>query len=118
MVTRFEVVLEHDDTFFFQLRTADGEVVLRSLGSPSKIMTQNELLHLRTAIRDDSRWINHEARDGSHFVVIKDKDGSVLARSYQTKSPRELDEAKRLIVDAGTAPVVDLSRRRRRLHAN
>lgn len=111
MVTRLEVVLEHDDTFFFQLRTVDGDVVLRSLGSPSKIMTQNEILHLRSAIRDDSHWIPHEADDGSHFFVLKDKDGSVLAKSSRTKTAEELEQLKQVIVAAGGAPMIDLTKK-------
>lgn len=110
MVTRFEIVHEHDD-FFFQLRTADGDVVLRSLGSPSKIMTQNEILHSRTAMRDDSHWVPHEAKDGSHFLVLKDKDGSVLARSSQTQSSAELDQLRELIIAAGTAPMIDMTKK-------
>ena len=111
MVTRLEIVLEHDDTFFFQLRTADGEVVLRSLGSPSKIMTQNEILHLRSAIRDDSHWIPHEGDDRSHFYVLKDKDGSVLAKSTHTKTLEELEKIKQIIVAAGSAPMIDLTKK-------
>ena len=38
MVTRFEVVLMHDDTFFFQLRTADGEAQpARAAHGPSSL---------------------------------------------------------------------------------
>lgn len=110
MVTRIEVVLEHDDAFFFQIRTADGDVVLRSLGSPSKIMTQNEILHLRSAVRNDSHWIPHEADDGSHFFVLKDKDGSVLAKTSRAKSADELEQLKQIIVAAGSAPMLDLTK--------
>ena len=81
MSTRFEVVLEHDNTYFFQLRMDDGSVILRSLGSDSKIMTQNEVLHLRNSLRDDSRLVPHDGDDGSFFLVVKDRDGTVLART-------------------------------------
>jgi len=117
MVTRFEIVLEHDDTFFFQLRTADGEVVLRSLGSNSKIMTQNEILHLRKAILDDSHLVAHVSEDGAHFLIIKDDDGSVLARSSRTKSKVELDALTKTILDAASSPMIDLTKKHRS-HAN
>lgn len=112
MATRFEVVHEHDE-FLFQLRTADGEVVLRSLGSPSKIMTQNEILHLRSAIKEDSHFVPHEAKDGTHFLVLKDKDGSVLAKTDHVASAAQLDQIKATIVAAGGAPMIDLTKKHR-----
>ncbi|MFN3241733.1 MAG: hypothetical protein ACE37K_09500 [Planctomycetota bacterium] len=113
MANRFEVVLEHDDTFLFQLRTKDGDVVLRGLGSPSKIMTQNEILHLRNSLRDDARRVPHESADGEHFLVIKDRDGSVLAKSPRVASKEALEGLEQRILDACGAPIVDLTKRSR-----
>lgn len=113
MATRFEVVLEHDDTFFFQLRTADGNVALRSLASNSKIMTQNEILHLRKAMQDESLLVPHVGADDSHFLVIKDQDGSVLARSSKTRSAAELKELTQTIRDASHSPIIDLTKKHR-----
>jgi len=117
MATRFEVIHTDDDTFSFQLRNADGEVVVRSLGSSSKIMTQNELLHLRSAIRSSTELIWHTAPDGSHFFVVKDKDGSVLAKSMKKRSRDELDTIQHQLVEAESAPMIDLCKRSRS-HAN
>lgn len=110
MSTRFEVVLEHDDTYFFQLRMDDGSVILRSLGSDSKIMTQNEVLHLRNSLRDDSRLVPHGGEDGSFFLVVKDRDGSVLARTPRAKTRPELDELTSKLLASSAAPMVDLSK--------
>ncbi|MFT4515060.1 MAG: hypothetical protein ACI89X_002003 [Planctomycetota bacterium] len=112
MATRFELVLEHDDTFIFQLRSKDGDIVLRGLGNDSKIMTQNELLHLRKAVKDDSHLVPHVGDDGSHFLIIKDGDGSVLARSTNTKSKPELDAQTEFIVEAIGSPMIDLTKHR------
>lgn len=112
MVTRFELVLEHEDTFIFQLRTKDGDVVLRGLGSNSKIMTQNELLHLRRAVKDDSHLVPHVDNDGSHFLIIKDSDGSVLARSSMVKSKPELDSLTEFILGAIDSSMIDLTKHR------
>ena len=112
MATRFELVLEHEDTFVFQLRTKDGDIVLRGLGSNSKIITQNELLHLRRAVKDASHLVPHVGADGAHFLIIKDGDGSVLARSSQTKSKPELDALTKFIVDSIGASMIDLTKHR------
>ena len=116
MATRFELVLEHEDTFIFQLRTNDGDIVLRGLGSNSKIMTQNELLHLRKAVKDNSQLVPHVGSDDSHFLIIKDGDGSVLARSSKMKSKPELDRLTEFIMEAADSPIIDLTKRR--LHAS
>lgn len=110
MATRYEVLLEHGDTFYFQLRTDDGRVILKSLGSSSKIMTQNEILHLRNSLRDASRLVSHDA-EGKHFLVVKDRNGAVLARSPRVDTSGELRELTQEITDAATAPIVDLSKR-------
>lgn len=110
MATRYEVLLEQGDTFYFQLRTDDGRVILKSLGSPSKIMTQNEILHLRNSLRDTSRLISHDT-DGEHFLVVKDRDGSVLAKSPRVDSSGALRELTQEITAAAAAPIVDLSKR-------
>ncbi|HEX5051560.1 MAG TPA: hypothetical protein VFZ65_07310 [Planctomycetota bacterium] len=113
MATRFELLLEPSGKFHFLLRSPDGGVLLRSLAGDSKIMSQNELLHARNALRDDSRLVPHEAEDGSHFLVVKDRDGSVLARSPSVGSAAELEAMTDQIRAAGQgAPVIDLTKRR------
>ena len=114
MATRFELVLEHEDTFIFQLRTSDGDIALRGLGSNSKIMTQNELLHLRKAVKESSHLVAHVGSDDSHFLIVKDDDGSVLARSSKTKSKLELDALAEFISKAAESPMIDLTKRRSR----
>jgi hypothetical protein len=111
MANRFELVVEHDQVFF-QLRAASGEVLLRSLGSSSKIMTQNEVLHLRRALQDPSHLHNHQGADGSHFVVIKEENGTVLAKSPHVSSLQHLEELTRTVLAiCQKAPIVDLTKR-------
>ncbi|MEO6593461.1 MAG: hypothetical protein ABIP94_01765 [Planctomycetota bacterium] len=113
MATRFELVLETGGKFHFLLRSPDGEVLLRSLAGDSKIMAQNELLHARNALRDDARLVPHEGEDGSRFLIVKDRDGSVLARSPKVNTAAELHALTEQIRHAGQgAPVIDLTKRR------
>lgn len=110
MATRYEVQIENGDTFFFHLRSGDGRVILRSLGSPSKIMTQNEILHLRDAVRDPARLVSHDDH-GRYFLVVKDRDGSVLAKSPRVDSGDELQVLTKEVIAAAAAPIVDLCKR-------
>jgi hypothetical protein len=109
--TRFEIVPDRDQ-LTFHLRTAEGLTLLTGLGGSSKIMLQNEILHVRRALRDPTHLIRHQDADGSHWIVVKDLDGSVLAKSPHVPSAAALDEVvDRVLQVAATAPIVDLSKR-------
>jgi hypothetical protein len=111
MATRFELVVDHDKTFF-QLVDKDGGVLLRSLGSTSKIMTQNEIQHLRRTLRDASHLVTHRGPDDHCFVVAKDQDGTVLARSPQVANEASLRElTNRVFAVYADAPIIDKTKR-------
>jgi hypothetical protein len=113
--TRFEIVPDHDQ-LTFHLRTTEGHTLLTGLGTDSKIMLQNEILHVRTALRDPSHIVKHHGNDGSHWIVVKDLDGSVLAKSPHVPSAEALEEiVARVLAVAATAPIVD---RTKRAHAH
>jgi uncharacterized protein YegP (UPF0339 family) len=112
MATRFEVTLEAPDHFCFVLRSATGEVLLTGLSGTSKIMVQNEIQHARKAVREPERIVPHEADDGAHFLVLKDQDGSVLAKSPRLDSASGLEAlATSIRTSAENAPVLDLTKR-------
>lgn len=113
MATRFELVLDDTGKFHFQLRGPDGDVLLRSVGCNGKIGAQTGVLHVRSALRDPARSGPQTEPDGSHWIVAKEVDGSLLARSM-----RVTDEAAghallaRIRAISDTAPVIDLTKRR------
>lgn len=117
MATRFELV-PHHDRMTFNLRTAEGEILLTGLGgSSSKVMVQNEILHVRSALRDRANLVPHHGKDGSHWVVLKDHDGSVLAKSPHVANAHEREALEsRLLAVAGKAPIVDLTKRAAHAH--
>jgi hypothetical protein len=110
--TRFELVLDHDK-MTFQLRTHEGQTLLTGLGSTtSKIMLQNDILHVRRASTDASHLVEHEGKDGTHWVTVKDKDGSVLAKSPHVATVAAMQEIKaRILAVVAAAPIVDLAKR-------
>jgi uncharacterized protein YegP (UPF0339 family) len=111
MSARFEIVQGPDGKFLFQLRGNDGSVLLHSLSCDSKIMAQNEVLHARNSLRDDTRLVEHSADDGTSFFVIKDRNG--IARSAHVGSSNELAALIELVRStAQHAPLVDLAKRK------
>jgi len=113
MKDRFEVVQDPNGRFSFQLRAADGATLLSSLACDSKIMAQSDLLHTRNSLRDNDRVIEHQADDGTRFVVIKDRNGAVLARSPHVDPTAPFAAMlDRIRSAAQGAPLVDLTKRK------
>lgn len=110
MATRFELILDHEK-FRFVLRAADGRALLTGLPATSKIMVQNDILHLRSALRDGANLVPHRAADGGAFLTVKDKDGAVLAKSCHLPAETALPElAQAIAAAAAKAPIVDLTK--------
>lgn len=114
MATRFELVAE-DDQVHFQLRGADGSVLVKDVGGSSgRIGAQNGILHLRRAVQDPTHMVEHRGKDGSRFLVIKEANGDVIARSAHVDSPERLAAlAREIPIAAANAPIIDLTRQRR-----
>jgi hypothetical protein len=93
------------------LRAADGSILLKSLPGPSKIMVQNDILHARKALKEPGHLVPHQTASGARFAVVKDQDGTVLAKSRRVAGATELEALMANILQAATAPaVVDLSK--------
>ncbi len=113
MAARYEVVLDEAGRFSFQLCAPDGDVLLTSLPGSSKIMVQSGVLNARNSLRDPERMVTHSAEDGSHFAVLKDRNGEVLARTARVASPEALQTLLENVRTLGaTAPLVDRTKRR------
>jgi uncharacterized protein YegP (UPF0339 family) len=111
MAARFELVLDSAGRFHFQLRGADGGVLLRSAAARSKIMAQHGVLHARSALRDPARVVPWQAANGAPRVVVTRADGSVLARSPELPDASAIHAVAARIRDAGDrAPIIDLTK--------
>lgn len=113
MSIRFELVQDPNSKFHFQLRAEDGSVMLLGLPCDNKLAAQNELQHTRSSLRLPERVVEHTGHDQTKFIVIKDEDGSVLARSPHVPSASQLTVLVESIRGAASgAPLVDLCKRR------
>lgn len=112
MATRFEIVLTDGGSYLFQLRNQSGEVLLKGAEKASKIMVQNGILHLRGRLRDPSSFEPHTNVDGSSFVVVRDNDGSALARSRRAPSDDDRTALEQTLIAAAGAPMIDLTKHR------
>jgi len=118
MPAQFEIRSDSPDQFHFELHAEDGAVLLRGLVGNSKIMVQNEVLHLRRAAAAPDLLIDHHGAH-EHFLVVKDVDGSVLARSPAVAEAAQLQRLREQVAAvAPTAALVDRTKTHRtRSHA-
>lgn len=108
MAGRFELVADPKGGIHFELLDPDGALLLQGLASDSKIMVQNEVLHTRQSVGDDQRLVVHETAEGQRVVVVKDHDGSVLAKTPKLAPSVDLDALRTQIrTTAANAPLID-----------
>jgi uncharacterized protein YegP (UPF0339 family) len=119
MPAQFEIRSDSPDQFHFELHADDGAVLLRGLVGNSKIMVQNEVLHLRRAAVAPELLVDHHPGAHEHFLVVKDVDGSVLARSPAVAATAQLQQLREQVAAlAPHAPLVDRTKvHRARSHA-
>ena len=112
MTAQFEIVVDDRGKFHFQLRGPDGVVLLRSVSRRERGTTEIEVEQTRAVLHDVTRMIPYLAHDGSHFLVIKDRQDRVLAQSSRVPSRAALvTVGKRIKGIAVDVPVVDLTER-------
>lgn len=76
----FDLTADEQGRFWFTLKGTEGEPLLVGLKSNGRIPAGIDVLHVRKAVRDIHHFIPHLASDGA-FVVLKDTNGEVLAKS-------------------------------------
>lgn len=110
MPARFELVVDDRGRFHFDLRAPEGAVLLSGLPCDTKVMVEDEILRARNALRDASRIVAHHNDSSRHFVVIKARNGSVLARSAQVETDEKLTALTAQICEAAaSAGIADLT---------
>ncbi|MBL8726035.1 MAG: hypothetical protein JNK49_18460 [Planctomycetes bacterium] len=113
MAGRFELVADPRGAIHFELLDPQGTLLLQGLASNSKIMVQNEVLHTRQSVVDDQRVVLHETGEGQHVMVVKDHDGTVLARSPKLAPSVDLAAMREQIrSNAASAPLIDRTKPR------
>ncbi len=111
MSTKFEIVQDDQGRFCFRLLDGQQHVLLTGLPSKGKVAVQLEVQHARQAIRAGDRFVAHTDHGGEHFVVLKDKDGSVLAKSPHFAVRADVDALIAAVAaSAPGAPLVDHAR--------
>ena len=112
MNARFELICDDSDRIHFRLLDTEGHPLLTGGPTNGKITAQNEVLHARSAIKDE-RFLP-QSDNGKHYVILQDKDGSDLAKSCKVDSEAEIPALLTAIRECGAAmAIIDHTKKRR-----
>jgi len=109
-MSKFEVTQRKDGQFQFNLKAANGQVILSSEGYAAKTSCLNGILSVRNNSPKDERYDRKEAKDGRVYFNLKASNGQVIGSSqmYEAVSGREngIESVKK---NAPKAEIVDLT---------
>lgn len=109
-MSKFEVTLRKDGKFQFNLKAANGEVILSSQGYSTKITCYNGILSVRNNSPKEARYDRKEAKDGRFYFNLKAVNGQVIGTSemYESTAGRDngIESVKK---NAPGAEISDLS---------
>jgi uncharacterized protein YegP (UPF0339 family) len=112
MRTKFELISDEQGHCGFVLKADDGSTLLRGVAAAGRSTVQTEIAHVRKAVKDVHLFVPHRADDGA-FVVLKDRDGSVLAKTPHVPPAHLLGMVQKIRYEAPEAPVFERHIRQR-----
>ncbi len=102
---KFEVNTDKSGEFRFNLKAANGQVILSSEGYTTKSACENGMESVRKNSQDDARFERKEAKNGKHYFNLKASNGQVIGSSqmYVDTSGMEngIESVKKNAPDAG-----------------
>ncbi len=78
---KFEIKKDNGGKFRFNLKAANGQIILSSQGYITKAACENGIESVKKNSQDDSMFSRKEAKDGSPYFNIKASNGQVIGTS-------------------------------------
>lgn len=108
MAAKFEIKASSDGQFMFNLKAANGEIILTSERYTTKASCENGIASVKTNAPDDARFDRLVATDGQFYFTLKAANHQVIGRSerYVATAGRDngIESVKR---NAPEAAIVD-----------
>ena len=88
---KFEIKTGSSGKTMFNLKAANGQVILTSRSYASKDGCKNGIESVRTNSQDDARFERKTAKDGSPFFTLNSTNGQIIGKSemYSSKDGME-----------------------------
>jgi len=106
---KFEIKVRKDGEFQFNLKAANGQVVLTSEGYTAKASCLNGIESVRKNSQDESKFEIKEAKNGKPYFNLLAGNGQVIGSSQMYASMVTLKKGIASVkANAPEAPVVEL----------
>ena len=108
MAAKFEIKESADKQFMFNLKAANGEVILTSETYRQKRSAEQGIASVKANASDDSRFERKTAKDGSPYFVLKAANGEIIGKSEMYSSVAAMENGIASVVkNAAEAEIVD-----------
>lgn len=86
MPSKFAVTTGKDKKHYFNLKAANGEVILTSQGYKAKADCMNGIDSVRKNCHDEARFEKKTASNGQFYFVLTASNGQTIGKSQMYKS--------------------------------
>ncbi len=107
MSAKFELKKSKNGQFCFNLKAANGQVVLTGETYPVKSSAQNGIASVRKNCKQDARYDRKTASNGKPYFVLKAANGETLGKSQMYSSTKSMEKGIASVRANGSAAKVD-----------
>lgn len=96
-----------NEKFYFQLKAANGQVILQSQGYASRGGATNGIASVQKNCADDACFERKVAKDGQHFFNLKAANGQIIGSSEMYKKPASCENGVASVMKNGPSERID-----------
>lgn len=107
MAAKYALLKSSNDKFHFNLKAANGEVILSSQMYEAKDGALNGIESVKTNSADDANYERKTAKDDSPYFVLKAANGQVIGSSEMYSSTSAMEKGIASVKTNGPVAEVD-----------
>ena len=103
MSAKFEIKKSTNDHFHFNLKAANGEIILSSQMYTTKQAAEHGIESVKTNAPHHDRFEKNASKDGQHYFVLKAANGEVIGKSEMYTSTGGMENGIQSVMKNGPA---------------
>lgn len=107
MAAKYDLKKSSDGQFMFNLKAANGEIILTSERYKAKASAQNGIESVKTNSADDVRYDRREASNGQPYFVLKAGNGEIIGTSERYSSTQAMENGIASVKKNGPVAAVE-----------
>lgn len=110
MASKFDLKIGASGQYHFNLKAANGQVILTSETYKDKAEAENGIASVKTNSANDDRYERKESKNGEPYFVLKAANGQIIGKSEMYSSAAAMEKGIASVKANGpTATVNDLT---------